>query len=91
MRVVAEFVKNDLSEDQLTPVVQSLVPSLLSILGDPQVRAQLSSRAGPFQRELMNPDTYLCYPRLDSRCLPFGSSDAGERERRTSTGRQVGY
>ena len=36
MRVIVEFVKNDLSEDQLQPVVQSLAPALLTILGDPQ-------------------------------------------------------
>ena len=31
MRVVSEFVKNDLSEDQLLPVVRDLVPALLNI------------------------------------------------------------
>lgn len=39
MRVVSEFVKNDLSEDQLLPVVQDLVPALLAVLGSPQVSA----------------------------------------------------
>lgn len=34
MRVATEFVKHDLSEDQLTPVIRDLVPSLLSILGN---------------------------------------------------------
>ncbi len=38
MRVVEEFVKNELSEDQLLPVVNELVPALLVILGNPQVR-----------------------------------------------------
>lgn len=37
MRVVQEFVKNDLSEDQLLPVVQHLAPALLAILGNPAV------------------------------------------------------
>lgn len=37
MRVIAEFVKNDLSEDQLLPVVRDLLPALLQILGDSQV------------------------------------------------------
>lgn len=36
MRVVTELAKNDLSEDQLVPVVRDLVPALLSILGSPQ-------------------------------------------------------
>jgi hypothetical protein len=40
MRVVSEFVKNDLSEDQLLPVVQDLVPALLAVLGSPQVSAE---------------------------------------------------
>ncbi|GFZ49805.1 hypothetical protein JCM24511_07208 [Saitozyma sp. JCM 24511] len=44
MRVVSEFVKNDLSEDQLLPVVQDLVPALLAVLGSPQVHAP-STRA----------------------------------------------
>jgi hypothetical protein len=39
MRVISEFVKNDLSEDQLLPVVQDLVPALLAVLGSPQVSA----------------------------------------------------
>ncbi|KAI9638767.1 armadillo-type protein [Dioszegia hungarica] len=34
MRVIAEFVKNDLSEDQLLPVVRDLLPALLQVLGD---------------------------------------------------------
>lgn len=34
MRVVLEFVKNDLSEDQIIPVIRDLVPALLSILGN---------------------------------------------------------
>jgi len=38
MRVVAEFVKNDLSEDQLLPVVRDLAPALLRILGAADVR-----------------------------------------------------
>jgi hypothetical protein len=37
MRVIAEFVKNDLSEDQLLPVVRDLLPALLQVLGDSQV------------------------------------------------------
>lgn len=37
MRVIAEFVKNDLSEDQLITVVQGLVPALLQVLGNAEV------------------------------------------------------
>ena len=37
MRVISEFVKNELSEDQLLPVVRDLAPALLNILGNPQV------------------------------------------------------
>lgn len=42
MRVVLEFVKNELSEDQLVPVVRDLVPALLSILGSPQAHSFLT-------------------------------------------------
>lgn len=37
MRVIAEFVKSDLSEDQLLPVVRDLLPALLNVLGNVQV------------------------------------------------------
>jgi hypothetical protein len=37
MRVITEFVKNDLGEEQLLPVVRDLLPALLNILGDTQV------------------------------------------------------
>lgn len=42
MRVVIEFVKNELSEDQLVPVVRDLVPALLSILGSPHAHSFLT-------------------------------------------------
>lgn len=42
MRVVTEFVKNDISEDQLVPVVRDLVPALLTILGNPQSHSFLT-------------------------------------------------
>ncbi|WVQ75750.1 hypothetical protein IAR50_005381 [Cryptococcus sp. DSM 104548] len=35
MRVIQDFVRNDLSEDQLLPVVQELLPAVLNILGNP--------------------------------------------------------
>lgn len=37
MRLFTEFVRNDLSEDQLLPVMRELVPVLLTILGDSKV------------------------------------------------------
>jgi hypothetical protein len=42
MRVITEFVKNDLSEEQLLPVVRDLLPALLNVLGDAQVRLLIS-------------------------------------------------
>ncbi|WVR07905.1 hypothetical protein IAU60_004948 [Kwoniella sp. DSM 27419] len=36
MRVISDFVRNDLSEDQLLPVVQDVLPAVLAILGDPE-------------------------------------------------------
>ncbi|WRT69867.1 uncharacterized protein IL334_006858 [Kwoniella shivajii] len=44
MRVISDFVRNDLSEDQLLPVVQDLLPAVLAILGDPE-RHSASTRA----------------------------------------------
>lgn len=38
MRVISDFVRNELSEDQLLPVVQDLLPAVLNILANPQVR-----------------------------------------------------
>lgn len=37
MRVLAEFVRDDLTEDQLLPVAKDMLPCLLSILGAPEV------------------------------------------------------
>nr|XP_019043733.1 hypothetical protein I302_08314 [Kwoniella bestiolae CBS 10118]OCF22663.1 hypothetical protein I302_08314 [Kwoniella bestiolae CBS 10118] len=44
MRVISDFVRNDLSEDQLLPVVQDLLPAVLNILGDPE-RHSATTRA----------------------------------------------
>nr|XP_019009559.1 uncharacterized protein I206_06208 [Kwoniella pini CBS 10737]OCF48340.1 hypothetical protein I206_06208 [Kwoniella pini CBS 10737] len=44
MRVISDFVRNDLSEDQLLPVVQDLLPAVLGILGDPE-RHSATTRA----------------------------------------------
>ena len=38
MQVFAEFIKADLSEDQILPVLRQLLPVLLNILGAPEVR-----------------------------------------------------
>ena len=43
MRLFTEFVRNDLSEDQLLPVMRELVPVLLTILGDSKGRLFISS------------------------------------------------
>ena len=48
MRLFTEFVRNDLSEDQLLPVMRELVPVLLTILGDSKVRLLTSSLAHLF-------------------------------------------
>ncbi len=37
MKVIAELVEEDLSEDQLLPVLNNLVPALIVVLGDAQV------------------------------------------------------
>lgn len=43
MRLFTEFVRNDLSEDQLLPVMKELVPVLLTVLGDSKVCGYASS------------------------------------------------
>lgn len=37
IQVLTEFIKSDLTEDQILPVLRDLIPVLLSILGSPQV------------------------------------------------------
>lgn len=37
MQVMAEFVRSDVSEDQILPILRQLLPVLMSILGDPLV------------------------------------------------------
>jgi len=37
MQVFTEFIKSDLTEDQILPVLRELLPVLLSILGSTQV------------------------------------------------------
>lgn len=37
MQVFNEFIKSDLSEDQILPVLRELLPVLLSVLGSTQV------------------------------------------------------
>ncbi|ADV21465.1 hypothetical protein I305_03520 [Cryptococcus gattii E566] len=44
MRVISDFVRNELSEDQLLPVVQDLLPAVLNILGNPEAHSP-STRA----------------------------------------------
>ncbi|KAG8991743.1 hypothetical protein FRB93_002589 [Tulasnella sp. JGI-2019a] len=46
MRVFAEFIKSELSEDQILPVLRQLLPVLLGIIGSPERYSQLTrSRA----------------------------------------------
>ncbi|CDO77258.1 hypothetical protein BN946_scf184753.g8 [Trametes cinnabarina] len=42
MQVFTEFIKSDLSEDQLLPVLRQLLPVLLNILGEPDQHSALS-------------------------------------------------
>ncbi|KZV81039.1 ARM repeat-containing protein [Exidia glandulosa HHB12029] len=39
LQVFTEFMKNDLTEDQLMPVLRQLMPALLNILGQPQLHS----------------------------------------------------
>jgi len=38
MRVLSDFVSISLTEDQLLPIARDMLPTLLTILGSPQVR-----------------------------------------------------
>ncbi|KAJ7724258.1 ARM repeat-containing protein [Mycena metata] len=42
MQVFTEFIKSDLTEDQILPVLRDLLPVLLSILGAPEVHGPLT-------------------------------------------------
>ncbi|KAJ7269388.1 ARM repeat-containing protein [Mycena haematopus] len=42
MQVFTEFIKSDLTEDQILPVLRDLLPVLLSILGSPDVHSPLT-------------------------------------------------
>lgn len=41
MQVLTEFIKSDLTEDQILPVLRQLLPVLLAILNDAQVNQSL--------------------------------------------------
>ena len=45
IQVLTEFIKSDLTEDQILPVLRDLLPVLLTILGSPQV-CNLTSNFG---------------------------------------------
>ncbi|KAF8753686.1 ARM repeat-containing protein [Rhizoctonia solani] len=42
MQVMAEFVRTDVSEDQILPILRQLLPVLMNILGDPVKHAALT-------------------------------------------------
>ncbi|KAG8887813.1 hypothetical protein FRB98_008995 [Tulasnella sp. 332] len=42
MRVFAEFIKTELSEDQILPVLRQLLPVLLNVIGSPERHSQLT-------------------------------------------------
>lgn len=79
MRVIAEFVKNDLSEDQLLPVVNELVPALLTVLVNTQVCVLLPNM------QLTGAGSFCCYSRINSQRMPASHSDAGNGPRGTSS------
>jgi hypothetical protein len=42
MQVMAEFVRSDVTEDQILPILRQLLPVLMHILGDPAVSSVAS-------------------------------------------------
>lgn len=71
MRVISEFVKNDLSEDQLVPLMQNLLPAILAVFKN-EVYLPVSGRSY----------AYLTASRFrntgdNHKCFPPGDQDAG--------------
>lgn len=48
MQVLTEFARDDLTEDQLLPVLRQLLPVLLGILGDPQHHSPITRARSVF-------------------------------------------
>lgn len=53
MQVFAEFVRSDLTEDQVLPVLRRLLPTLLTILGAHDVSELTSPMFCAYQRHLL--------------------------------------
>lgn len=70
MQVFTEFIKSDLTEDQILPVLRQLLPVLLTILGSTEVRSNFCSEVC-FVTEILRIATYT----FDSgaNCVRFSS------------------
>lgn len=55
MQVFTEFVRTDLTEDQLLPVMRELLPVLISILSANEVSTSLRF----FEQPITNYDAYM--------------------------------
>lgn len=49
MQVFTEFIKSDLTDDQILPVLRQLLPVLLSILGAPEVSPHVTTHTVPLK------------------------------------------
>ena len=54
MQLFTEFIKSDLTEDQILPVLRQLLPVLLNILGAPEVRTVWSALVLPIETRYSN-------------------------------------
>lgn len=61
MQVFTEFIKSDITEDQLLPVLRQLLPVLLNILGAPDVRLMCFLKATNLR--LINPQQHSAITR----------------------------
>lgn len=70
MQVFTEFIKSDLTEDQILPVLRDLLPVLLRILGSPEVTPFLVARHLSYNGHLRS------IPLLHARELCLSSANA---------------
>jgi hypothetical protein len=90
IQVLTEFIKSDLTEDQILPVLRDLLPVLLSILGSPQVCAKLTSHSAlPLYQSVLrcpHPCSYcVCFPTMCHRALYGQRPTSSGRERNNCT------
>ena len=90
MQVLTEFIKSDLTEDQILPVLRQLLPVLLAILNDAQVILSPCSTFAllMFPSETQSADSFterirllsVCYRALHGEGAASTSCEGGHRK-----------